>query len=198
MPGIPADEPFGQDEHPARRAGEPGSVPQDGSESDTKDESAALDAADETSGDGWRLLPPSGEDWLTEDEWEEWAAARCAEEEPPDPEEAVDPDDPSLPAEMDIDVLMAEAEQASAEQARAAEAAARAGTAGAMAAAAAGLGRRGPGQPGSAQRFPGTYTGPAGGFATGQPLDTAPGGSVLLGLAEYAAGKRHPVHRLLR
>jgi len=107
------------------------------------------------------LLPPSGEDWLTEDEWEEWAAARCAEEEPPDPEEAVDPDDPSLPAEMDIDVLMAEAEQASAEQARAAEAAARAGTAGAMAAAAAGLGRRGPGQPGSAQRFPGTYTGPA-------------------------------------
>jgi hypothetical protein len=47
---------------------------------------------------------------------------------------------------------------------------------------------RGPGQPGSAHRFPGTYTGPAGGFATGQPLDVAPGGSVLLAQAEYAAG----------
>ncbi len=134
------------------------------------------------------MLPSSSEDWLTEDEWEQWAAARCAEEEAPDPEEAVDPDDPALPADMDIDVLTVEAEQASAEQARAAQAAARAGTAGAMAAVAAALGRRGPGQPGSAQRFPGTYTGPAGGFATGQPLDTAAGGSVLLGLAEYAAG----------
>jgi Domain of unknown function (DUF222) len=164
MPGTPTGEPFGQDENPAR-----GSTP-------------------DAPGDGWRLLPPPGEDWLTEDEWEEWATARCAEEELPDPEGAVDPDDPSLPADIDIDTLIAEAEQASVEQAQATEAAARAGTAGAMAAVAAGLGRRGPAQPGSAQRFPGTYAGPAGGFATGQPLDTAPGGPVLFGLAEYAAG----------
>jgi hypothetical protein len=164
MPGTPADEPSGRDEDHAQ-----GSAP-------------------DTPGEGWRLLPPSREDWLSEDEWEEWTTARCAGDEPLAPEEAVDPDDPSLPADMDIDVLIAEAEQAATEQARTAEAAARAGTAGAMAAVAAGLGRRGPGQPGSAQRFPGTYTGPAGGFATGQPLDVAPGGSALLGLAEYAAG----------
>ena len=49
-------------------------------------------------------------------------------------------------------------------------------------------GRRGPGQPGSARRVPGDSPGPAGAFATGQPLDTAPGGAALLGFAEYAAG----------
>jgi hypothetical protein len=48
--------------------------------------------------------------------------------------------------------------------------------------------RRGPGQPGSARRVPGDSPGPAGAFATGQPLDTAPGGAALLGFAEYAAG----------
>ena len=74
MPGAPAAEPFGLDEDPAR-----GPAP-------------------DARGEGWRLLPPSREDWLTDDEWEQWAAARCAEEEePPDSEEAVDPDDPSLP-----------------------------------------------------------------------------------------------------
>ena len=35
---------------------------------------------------------------------------------------------------------------------------------------------------------PGEYAGPAGGFGTGQPLDVAPGGGVLLGFAEDAAG----------
>jgi hypothetical protein len=107
MPGTPADESSGRDEDHAQ-----GSAP-------------------DAWGEGWRLLPPSPEDWLSEDEWEEWAAgsaARCAEDEPLAPEEAVDPDDPSLPANMDIDVLMAEAEQAAAEQARATEAAVRAGT----------------------------------------------------------------------
>ena len=50
------------------------------------------------------------------------------------------------------------------------------------------VGRRGPGMPGSARRVPGEYAGPAGGFGTGQPLDLAPGGGVLLGFAEDAAG----------
>ena len=36
--------------------------------------------------------------------------------------------------------------------------------------------------------MPGEYAGPAGGFGTGQPLDVAPGGGVLLGFAEDAAG----------
>jgi hypothetical protein len=49
--------------------------------------------------------------------------------------------------------------------------------------------RRGPGQPGSARRIPVGSCGPAGAFATGQPLDVAPGGGTLLGLAEYAAGQ---------
>jgi hypothetical protein len=52
-----------------------------------------------------------------------------------------------------------------------------------MAAVAASLGRRGPGMPGSAHRFPGEYAGPAAGFATGAPLDVAPGGAALAGFA---------------
>ena len=50
------------------------------------------------------------------------------------------------------------------------------------------VGRRGPGMPGSARRVPGEYAGPAGGFGTGQPLDVAPGGGVLLSFAADAAG----------
>jgi hypothetical protein len=49
--------------------------------------------------------------------------------------------------------------------------------------------RRGPGQPGSARRIAVESCGPAGAFATGRPLDTAPGGGTLLGLAEYAVGQ---------
>jgi hypothetical protein len=48
--------------------------------------------------------------------------------------------------------------------------------------------RRGPGQPGSARRLPGDSPGPVGAFATGQVMDTAPGGAVLFGHAEHAAG----------
>ena len=50
------------------------------------------------------------------------------------------------------------------------------------------MGRRGPGMPGSADLLAGTCSGPGGGFATGQVLDVAAGGPVLLGLAELAAG----------
>jgi hypothetical protein len=48
--------------------------------------------------------------------------------------------------------------------------------------------RRGPGEPGSARRVPGESPGPAGAFATGQPLDVAPGCAALHGLAEHVAG----------
>ncbi|MGH3230474.1 MAG: hypothetical protein ACRDOA_18195 [Streptosporangiaceae bacterium] len=37
-------------------------------------------------------------------------------------------------------------------------------------------GRRGPGMPGSAESFPGVYVSRASGFASGKPLDVAPGG----------------------
>src|SRR5207237_72393 len=75
--------------------------------------------------------------------------------------------------------------------ARAAANAARLGATGALASIGAGpsgRGRRGPGQPGSAHRFPGEYPGPAAGFATGHPLDAAPGCAALAGFADDAAG----------
>jgi Domain of unknown function (DUF222) len=50
------------------------------------------------------------------------------------------------------------------------------------------MGRRGPGMPGSAEPLAGEYSGPGGAFATGQVLDVAPGGPVLLGQAERAGG----------
>ena len=49
-------------------------------------------------------------------------------------------------------------------------------------------GRRGPGMPGSAQRFPGECTSRASGFASGKPLDVAPGGPVLAQFGDEAAG----------
>jgi hypothetical protein len=49
-------------------------------------------------------------------------------------------------------------------------------------------GRRGPGMPGSAERFPGGCASPAAGFATGEPLDVAPGCATLGLFAEDAAG----------
>jgi hypothetical protein len=66
---------------------------------------------------------------------------------------------------------------------------ARLGLTAAMAAdAAAALGRRGPGMPGSAQSFPGVYASRSSGFASGKPLDTAPGCLMLGQFAEAAAG----------
>ncbi len=142
--------------------------------------------------DGWRPVP-SRAAWMTEADREAWLEVVAAEGPPPDPELDPgwfpDPDDPALPSGIDPDELRAQSRRIAAEQAAAAEHIARLGYTAELAAGAAGaLGRRGPGQPGSAHRFPGEYAGPAGGFAAGQPLDTAPGGSVLLGLAEYAAG----------
>jgi hypothetical protein len=54
--------------------------------------------------------------------------------------------------------------------------------------AAAAAGRRGPGMPGSAESFPGVYASRASGFASGKPLDVAPGCITLAQFAEEAAG----------
>ena len=118
---------------------------------------------------------------------EQWAG-RPVGEEPPDPDRYPDPEDPPLPGEVDLDALIAGCRELTAAEARAAALAAAAGATGALAAAAAGAaGRRGPGMPGSAC-FPGEYAGPAGGFASGLALDTAPGGLVLMSFADDAAG----------
>src|SRR5579862_7421732 len=47
-------------------------------------------------------------------------------------------------------------------------------------------GPRGPGLPGSAERVPGSSSGPAGGFGAAGCLDTAPGSAELLGFVERA------------
>jgi hypothetical protein len=132
---------------------------------------------------GWRRLA-GGTDWMDDDQ----QAARPVGEEPPDPDLWPDPDDPPLPGEVDLDAIRAECRELTAAEARAGALAAAAGTTGDLAAAAArAAGRRGPGMPGS-QVFPGEYLGPAGGFASGLPLDTMPGGLVLMSFADDAAG----------
>ncbi|HJY66459.1 MAG TPA: DUF222 domain-containing protein, partial [Streptosporangiaceae bacterium] len=93
------------------------------------------------------------------------------------------------PPDVDDDELIAEAERITADQERAATLMARLGQTAAMAAAtAAAAGRRGPGMPGSAESFPGMYASRASGFASGMPLDTAPGCLTLGQFAEEAAG----------
>src|SRR2546421_335670 len=119
--------------------------------------------------------------------WEAWLASRerCEDDEPPDLGEEGDyHDDPDELAE-----IIAEARQASADQAAAeANIAASGQTAALAAGASVAMGRRGPGMPGSAEPLAGEYSGPGGAFATGQALDVAPGGPVLLGHADWAAG----------
>jgi hypothetical protein len=118
--------------------------------------------------------------------WEAWLASRerCEDDEPIDFEDEEDHDDPAELAE-----IIAEARQASADQAVAeAHIAASGQTAALAAGASAAMGRRGPGMPGSAEPLAGEYSGPGGAFATGQALDLAPGGPVLLGHADWAAG----------
>src|SRR2546423_783878 len=119
--------------------------------------------------------------------WEAWLASRerCEDDEPPEfGDEGDYHDDPDELAE-----IIAEARQASADQAAAeAHIAASGQTAALAAGASAAMGRRGPGMPGSAEPLAGEYSGPGGAFATGQALDVAPGGPVLLGHADWAAG----------
>ena len=102
-----------------------------------------------------------------------YLALRAADEDPGDLDK--DPDD-APPPEVDPGELAAEAERITAEEAREAAVLAGAGLTAAVAAdAAAAAGRRGPGMPGSAQSSPGVYASRASGFASGKPLDVAPG-----------------------
>ena len=130
---------------------------------------------------GWRLVLPSGADWM---DGEQWAAYLAGE--PVDP--GLDPDGPPEVSRAEMAAMMAECREIAEDEARAAALAARMGTTGALAAIGAALGRRGPGQPGSADQFAGEYAGPAGAFATGMILDAAPGGVELALFAADAAG----------
>ena len=80
----------GRDEDPARSPGEPGGSRSGGSGH------GAGGAPDEFPGDGWREVPGSGEDWLTEEQWMAWLSS-LEPEEPPAEEDEDDPgaDDPS-------------------------------------------------------------------------------------------------------
>ena len=96
---------------------------------------------------------------MTEADRDAWLAIATADGPPPDPEhddpghDDLDPADPALPYDVDIDALRAESRRIAAEQVVAAEHIARLGCTAEVAAAAASLGRRGPGQPGSAVLF---------------------------------------------
>jgi hypothetical protein len=136
---------------------------------------------------GWRLVPqrPEWPDWMDDD-------AHADDEDPGDPEEYEDPDSAPPPGldDGELAALIAEAREVSTDQARAAEAMARFGHTALLAAIGSVLvGRRGPGMPGSAEAFPGEYASPAAGFATGKPLDIAPGCATLASFVEDVAGE---------
>ena len=131
----------------------------------------------------WRLVPQSPD-------WDECllAAVHADDEDPGDLEEYEDPDHAPPPGldDAELAALLAAARQVTADQAQAAEAAARCGQTAVLAALrAVSAGRRGPGMPGSAESFPGEYASPAAGFASGKPLDIAPGCATL---ASFAGG----------
>ena len=114
--------------------------------------------------------------------WPEWMddpaylALRAADEDPGDLDLDLDDPDDAPPPEVDPGELAAEAERITGEQAREAAVLAGAGLTAAVAAdAAAAAGRRGPGMPGSAQSSAGVFASRASGFASGKPLDAAPG-----------------------
>ena len=130
---------------------------------------------------------PSWPDWMDDPAYQ---AARAQDEDPGDLDEYPDPDN-ALPelADGELDALLAEAREITAGPASAAEAMARLGHTAALAAGAAEwAGRRGPGMPGSAHGFPEEWAGAAAGFASGMPLDTAPGCAALGSFLEEAAG----------
>jgi hypothetical protein len=118
-----------------------------------------------------------------------YLAIRAADEDPGDPDLGLglDPED-AEPPDAGEDELAAQAAEITAAAERVAAVLARLGLTAAMAAGAAMTGRRGPGMPGSAESFPGVYASRASGFASGKPLDTAPGCLVLGQFAEEAAG----------
>src|SRR5580692_1363827 len=181
----------GRDKDPTRSPGEHGGSPSGGSPSDDGSGSGGPGpgtggTADEFPGEGWRELPPSREDWLTEEQWVAWLSS-IEPEEPPaedaeDPEEDPGPDSPARPGAARPRSRPATGTSAG-NRARAGQGARPAKGARVVKGT-----RRGPGQPGSARRVPGESPGPVGAFGTGQLLDTAPGGPVVFGQAEHAAG----------
>src|SRR6266702_3332563 len=115
-------------------------------------------------------LPPGAGGY--DADWEAWLAftERCEDDEPPAYEE-----EDEYPE--DLAEILAEAQQAASDAAASEAHLAGRGETGVMGAVASALmGRRGPGMPGSACPLAGEYSGPGGGFATGQALDVAPGG----------------------
>ena len=144
----------------------------------------------------WQPVPfsPQWPEWMDEPGY----LAAQAEDDPGEfVEEYEDPDNAPPPGldDAQLAALIAAAREVTAEQEAAAAEMARAGHTGVLGAVASVLsGRRGPGMPGSAQTFPGEYTSRASGFASGKPLDVAPGGPVLAQFADEAAGEgdRYP------
>ncbi|HLK72940.1 MAG TPA: DUF222 domain-containing protein [Streptosporangiaceae bacterium] len=134
-----------------------------------------------------RPVPP-WPDWMDDPAY---LALRVVDE---DSGEVEDPDDAS-PPDVDEAELIEEAAEILAAQERLASVTRRLGLTAALAAGtAAGWGRRGPGMPGSVESFPGVYASRSSGFASGKPLDNAPGCLVLGQFAEEAAGEddRYP------
>ena len=135
----------------------------------------------------WQLVPqsPDWPQWMDED-------AHADDEEPGDLDDYDDPDNAPPPGldDAQLAALIAEAREAAEDQARAAVVMGRLGHTAVLAAVEAVVsGRRGPGMPGSAQSFPGEYPSPAAGFASGKPLDLAPGCAVLGSFLEDTAGE---------
>jgi hypothetical protein len=134
----------------------------------------------------WQLVPqrPDWPEWMDQD-------AHADDEDPGDLDEYEDPDN-APPAGLDdaqLAALIAEARAAAGDQARAAAVMARLGHTAVLAAVGAvAAGRRGPGMPGSAESFPGEDPSPAAGFASGMPLDVAPGCATRGSFLEGAAG----------
>jgi hypothetical protein len=160
----------GRDDDPARGAGEPGGGAQPDAPTPYESGGAQPDP-EEFPGPGWRELPPSTQDWLTEEEWVARLASMRDEDPGLAPGEEPDPEDPPPPAGKARSPRPGQGSRAPVGVPRAVPSA-----------------RRGPGGPGSARRVPGESPGPVGAFAAGQLLDVAPGGGALHGLAEHAAG----------
>ncbi len=123
--------------------------------------------------------------------WAAWLASACDEDEPPGfDEEDEEPESCVRPWDEDLAVIEAEAARFAAQRAADAACFTREETAELAGKAAAGQARRrgprGPGRPGSEDLVPGGSGGPAGGFGSGECLDTAPGSACLHGFIETA------------
>src|SRR5579863_8960490 len=86
---------------------------------------------------GWRLVLPSGADWMDDEQWTAYLAR-----EPADP--GLDQDQRFEVSQAEMAAITAECRESSEDEARAAAAGARVGATGALAAIGATLGRRGP------------------------------------------------------